>query len=753
MANKDSTYLYSAIGIIFILIFAFYILPNLNQYKSIMNLRSPDYQSKEKDIITNKNIYKTGEIIIKFTKNSNINDQVSATNYIASKLNTEDISVKRIFQQGMNTNNNFFTVGLDRVYKITTEGDAINPKINILKQDTNFVEYAEPNYEVYLSTTPNDPFFSEQWAYQNIGAEGGWSWATGSSNQCSLLTRNCRATKQIVVEEPNCDRNNCAELCSQNCQSNQVCIYNCQGDLTNICVGGTSTQGQTQCTTGYYYGFDNRECQCVCNCEGIGPTYAHEYLNNGIVIAVADSGIDLTHPDLINNLWINQNEQFNGIDDDHNGFIDDINGYNFGSNNSNLQDSGSHGTHVSGIASAVTNNGLGIAGTCWNCKIMVLKFFDPFGYVEDAVRAIQYAADNGARVTSNSYETNVFSNVLQDAINYAYSSGVITIAAAGNSGTNSSTYPAAMQNVVAVAATDQEDHKTSFSNYGNWIDISAPGLNILSTWPVSGGDSYRILHGTSMATPFVSGLAALILSQEPDLRNQDVEKIIKSSADNIDHLNPEYMGLLGSGRLNINKALSYPKNPSFEVDTGIDYYPNWSQEDSVSNNNKPDGYVTSGSGLLDNVIKYQGSKSLKIQVTNNRGYSYQDIIVEYNKKYRVSGYVKTDCSDNNCYGTILSECENINHQPIWDYNNCKLNINPINIRRLYNDNNWTYVEFDVENNRQDAKFLRVLCYNTPGPNPVGSGVVWCDSFNVIEIPRGPVGSPLFLKDVVQRIED
>src|SRR3989338_6964182 len=197
-------------------------------------------------------------------------------------------------------------------------------------------------------------------------------------------------------------------------------------------------------------------------------------------------------------------------------------------------------------------------------------------------------------------------------------------------------------------------------------------------------------------------------------------------------------------------SVNKQRNPSYEIDSGIDYYPNWNQEDNISNNNKPDGYVTSGSGLLDNVIKYQGSKSLKIQVTNDRGYSYQDIPVDYNKRYRVSGYIKTDCNDNNCYGTIISECENINHQPIWDYSNCKLNINPIDIRRLYNDNDWTYIEFDVENNRQDARFLRVLCYNTPGPNPVGSGIVWCDSFNVIEIPRGGgIGSPLFLKNIPQ----
>src|SRR3989338_8767648 len=134
------------------------------------------------------------------------------------------------------------------------------------------------------------------------------------------------------------------------------------------------------------------------------------------------------------------------------------------------------------------------------------------------------------------------------------------------------------------------------------------------------------------------------------------------------------------------------KNPSFEIDIGVNHYLYyWLEDDDIAFNSKPDGYVKTSNGILDSNIRYQGSKSLKIQVTNNRGYSYQDIPVEYNK----------------CYRTIISECENINHQPIWDYNNCKLNINPINIRRLYGDNTWTYIEFDVENNRQDAVYLRV----------------------------------------------
>ena len=188
-------------------------------------------------------------------------------------------------------------------------------------------------------------------------------------------------------------------------------------------------------------------------------------------------------------------------------------------------------------------------------------------------------------------------------------------------------------------------------------------------------------------------------------------------------------------------------NPSYEVDSGIDYYPSWTDDDNIVNNLWPDGHRTTQGGLLDGIVKYQGSKSLKLLTANNRVYSYQDIPVEYNKKYRVSGYIKTDCIDNNCYGTIISECKKVDHSPIWDYSNCKLNINPVDIRRLYGDNNWAYIEFDVENNRQDARFLRVLCYNTPGPLPVGSGVVWCDSMNVIEIPRGGGGgSPLFIKE-------
>ena len=197
--------------------------------------------------------------------------------------------------------------------------------------------------------------------------------------------------------------------------------------------------------------------------------------------------------------------------------------------------------------------------------------------------------------------------------------------------------------------------------------------------------------------------------------------------------------------------LPMPTNPSFEVDSGIDYYPNWNGDDRIANNNLPDGFRSlilqgTGSVTLDDQFFYNGYRSISININNpGRGASWQDIPIDYNKKYMVSGYVRTACFDNNCYGTILSECADVNHATIWGYNNCKLNINPVDIDRKYGTTQWTRIQFEVLADNPNARFLRVLCYNSPGPLPVGSGIVWCDSFNVIEIPRGPVGSPLFLK--------
>lgn len=186
------------------------------------------------------------------------------------------------------------------------------------------------------------------------------------------------------------------------------------------------------------------------------------------------------------------------------------------------------------------------------------------------------------------------------------------------------------------------------------------------------------------------------------------------------------------------------KNFSFEIDSGIDFYPDSGIDDAIANNNIPDGW-SAGYGVLDSAAAYEGSKSLKISVINNRGYSVQDIPIEQGKIYDVSGYVKTDCSDNNCYGTILTECMDASHTNIWGFSNCKLNTKPEAITRLYADNDWTKIEYKVQSDNPNAQFLRAICYNTPNPLPAGTGDVWCDAMSVKEVSNtnsSPVLNPI-----------
>lgn len=288
-----------------------------------------------------------------------------------------------------------------------------------------------------------------------------------------------------------------------------------------------------------------------------------------VVIAIIDTGIDLDHPDLADNLWINPGEvDGDGIDNDGNGYIDDIYGWDFGQGDNNPMDNGmglaaGHGSHCAGIAAAVTNNDTGlsrnIAGTAWNCKIMALKTTDQLGelVVEAIVNSLRYAADNGASVISMSYGGYYYSQAEKDAIDYAFEKGKFLCASAGNIEWDLESYPAAFPNVMAVAATDQDDKKAQWtlgegSAYGEWVDICAPGKDILST---IFDDDYDSWEGTSMACPFVAGAAALVLSQDTSRTNVQIATILKQTADNIDLANPDYVGLLGSGRLNLFQAL------------------------------------------------------------------------------------------------------------------------------------------------------------------------------------------------------
>ena len=284
-----------------------------------------------------------------------------------------------------------------------------------------------------------------------------------------------------------------------------------------------------------------------------------------VVIAIIDSGIDLTHEDLAPNLWTNPGEiPANSIDDDNNGFVDDVQGWNFVNATNNVQDFIGHGSMVAGVAAARTNNTLGIAGMCGNCRIMPVKVTQVSGFANysDIAAGVIYATNKGARVINLSVGGYADSPTLRNAINAALADGIVVVGGAGNDNSSNLFYPAAYEGVIAVAGTDENDQRVNSSNYGSWVDISAPGVNILST---TLGD-YASDAGTSYAAPFVSGAAGLLLSLHPDWTPAMVRSQFLHTTDAIDGLNPGFEELLGSGRLNA-AAATQPAHPILVYNT------------------------------------------------------------------------------------------------------------------------------------------------------------------------------------------
>jgi subtilisin family serine protease len=238
------------------------------------------------------------------------------------------------------------------------------------------------------------------------------------------------------------------------------------------------------------------------------------------VVAIIDSGTLWSHPDLAANIWTNPGEVAgNGVDDDGNGYVDDTRGWDFFSNDNNPTDTDGHGTHTAGTVGAVSNNGIGVAGVCWNVRLMPLRFLGPSGgSTSGAIAAVQYAVGKGVKISNNSWGGGGFSQSLFNAINNGKSVGHLFFAAAGNAGTNNDTspfYPSNynLDNVISVAATNSKDQKASFSNYGKTtVDIGAPGDVIASTYLSNG---YAYLSGTSMACPHAAGVGALVYAKNP----------------------------------------------------------------------------------------------------------------------------------------------------------------------------------------------------------------------------------------------
>ncbi len=277
-----------------------------------------------------------------------------------------------------------------------------------------------------------------------------------------------------------------------------------------------------------------------------------------VVIAIIDTGVDTTHPDLAGNIWTNPGEiPGNGVDDDGNGLVDDVHGYDFLNLDADPTDDNGHGTHVAGIAAARGNDGAGIAGVTWRATILPLKFLGPDGTgpISAAIDCIEYAVSKGARILNNSWGGYDFSAALELAIQHANDAGALFVAAAGNDAESLDSfahYPASFRepNVIAVAATDERDQLAAFSNYGlTTVSIAAPGTNILSSFA---GGGYQVLSGTSMSTPLVSGALALLESEFPALTAEQAKSILVHSADPV----PGLAGLVTSGgRLNVARML------------------------------------------------------------------------------------------------------------------------------------------------------------------------------------------------------
>lgn len=281
--------------------------------------------------------------------------------------------------------------------------------------------------------------------------------------------------------------------------------------------------------------------------------------NSNVVVAIVDDAVEITHNDLAPVIWTNTGEvPNNGVDDDGNGYIDDVDGFDVadGDNDPNPDapiSSYDHGTHVAGIAGAASDNNTGVASIGFGVSIMAVKSTNSAQFVTHGYDGIVYSVSSGADVVNMSWGGSGSSTTAQNIIDWAYNNGTVLIAAAGNDNVSSPFYPANYNHVVAVASTTTGDVKSGFSNYGNWIDVSAPGSGIYSTVP---GNGYAIKQGTSMASPMVAGLAGLMLSLNPGLPVDDVVNCILNTADDIDPVNPSYTGELGSGRINALAAMN-----------------------------------------------------------------------------------------------------------------------------------------------------------------------------------------------------
>ncbi len=352
--------------------------------------------------------------------------------------------------------------------------------------------------------------------------------------------------------------------------------------------------------------------------------------SSNVVVAVVDTGVDYNHEDLKRNIWENKKECTGrkGVDDDGNGYVDDCHGWNAVNDNGNPYDDNGHGTHVAGIIGAVGNNGKGVSGVNWHVKILPLKFMDSSGRgrTSDAIECIEYILDNikkgvNIKVVNASWGSYQRSKALYDAIKKLKDNDVLFVAAAGNDKNNNDEkpfYPASynLDNIISVAATDKDDNLADFSNYGqNSVDVAAPGVSILSTYP---DNRYKYMSGTSMATPFVSGLSAFVWSYKESFSYEDVKSAIEKNVDKLSSLE----GLVKTGgRINAEKTMENLKKDDSKKEPEIRIRPSsYDYGDVYVGDTKKAVFTISNAGNADLYILsvyIQGKNKNSFEIVSN----------------------------------------------------------------------------------------------------------------------------------------
>lgn len=359
--------------------------------------------------------------------------------------------------------------------------------------------------------------------------------------------------------------------------------------LNALCRTGTIVYAQPHYVQHYFYQPDDPASDTGAEQYYLDNVQAYEAWNiekgdSGVVVGVIDSGIDTDHPDLADNIHTNEDDPVDGIDNDGDGYVDNHEGWDLvGADYQNpspdndpsvTDDNNMHGVHVSGISSAVTDNSTGIAGVGFNCPVMPVKASadndyrasDSLALIMRGYEGIVYAADAGADIINCSWGGSASGQYEQEVVDYATKDrNCLIVVSAGNAGNDDIYYPAYFKNTLAVAATDEDDIATDFTNYGGHVDISAPGYQIYST---HFDDTYTSFSGTSMSAPVVAGGAALIRSHYPGYSPAQIKYLMRATADDIYHLdsnNTEKLkGKLGAGRLNLYRALS-AQTPAIEM--------------------------------------------------------------------------------------------------------------------------------------------------------------------------------------------